>query len=138
MELKEFLEIHKELNTRSFGEFMRQRRLELGYSAEKVAKLLQVSSGYVRDIEKGNRHAPTAFLNEIISILNISEEDKNDFIDLAYLSHETCSPCLIQYLTASKEAKSARLAVHQVIKNNISGDELLELVTNYVENIKKE
>ena len=137
MELKEFLETHKQLNNRSFGEFMRQRRLELDYSVKKVAEFLEVTQGYISDIEKGNRHAPTAFLNEIILILKISDEDKNDFIDLAYLSHKTCSPDLIQYLTASKEAKSARLAVHQVIENDISGDELLEMVTNYIENIKK-
>ena len=137
MELKEFLETHKDLNARSFGEFMKQRRLELNYNIKNVAECLKVTSGYISDIEKGNRHAPTAFLNKIISILEISEEDKNDFIDLAYLSHETCSPDLIKYLTTSKEAKSARLAVHQVIENDISGDELLKLVTNYIENIKE-
>ena len=127
MKLKEFLETNKQLNTRSFGEFMKQRRLEMGYSVRELAKLLNITPAYVSDIEKGNRHAPKTLLNEIISILKISEEDKNDFIDLAYLSHETCSPDLIQYLITNK---LARAAIRTSIERNISGEELFSLIQN--------
>lgn len=134
MELKDFLEINKQLNTRSFGEFIRQRRIELGYSARKIADFLEVTPSYVADIEKGNRHAPLTLLKKLATALLIEEELMSDFIDLAYLSHETCSPDLIQYLIASKEARSA---LRHIIENNVSGREFLEVVTNNVKNIEK-
>ena len=132
MDLKKFLETNKQLNIRSFGEFMRQRRLEIGYSVRELAALLKVTPAYVSDIEKGNRHAPKTLLNEIIKILEISKEDEKDFIDLAYLSHETCAPDLILYLLATKEA---RQAVRYLIENNISGEEFLEMVESYNKNL---
>ena len=133
MNLKLYLENNPKLDRFSFGEFVRQRRIEVGYSVREFSKYINVTPSYVSDIEKGNRYAPKTLLNEIASILAIDEEDKNDFIDLAYLSCGTCSPDLIQYLIASKEA---RFAIRYLTENNITGKELLEIITNKDENFK--
>ncbi len=126
MNLKDFLN-NKEINERSFGEFIRQRRLELDMKIKTIAVCLQVNSSYVCDIEKGNRHAPITLLKQMIEMLNITEDEEQDFIDLAYVSHNTCAPDLIQYLITNKEALSAlRIA----IKKGVSGDDLLETIQN--------
>lgn len=107
MKLQEFLQENTNLNKYSFGEFIKQRRLELKLKRVTVAQMLNVTPGYIADIEKGNRHAPLSFLKQLEELLQIEADSIIDFEDLAYQSHETCSPDLIQYLIANKEARNA-------------------------------
>ncbi len=115
MDLKNYLLINSKLDKFSFGDFIRQRREELGLTIRTIVKQLEISPAYWCDIEKGSRLAPCKLLNEMVKILKIDESDRNDFIDLAYLSHETCAPDLIEYLIANK---SARIALREEINGN--------------------
>ncbi len=133
MNLKEYLQKNPKLDRFSFGDFIKNRRLELGYSVREISKELNVTPAYVSDIEKGNRHAPKTLLNEICEVLLINEEDKRDFIDLAYLTHETCAPDIIQYLISNREARSA---VRYLADNNIKGEEFLNIIENYDKNLE--
>ena len=118
MNLNKFLQENTNLNKYSFGEFVKQRRLELNLKIVTVAKTLNVTPAYISDIEKGSRHAPLSFLKELAELLQIDTNSIVDFEDLAYLSHETCSPDLIQYLTANKQARNA-------LRNEIYGKNLI-------------
>ncbi len=44
----------------SFGQVLRERRIECGYSLRKFAGLVGVSPTYVSQVEQGNVDAPTA------------------------------------------------------------------------------
>ena len=128
MDLKEYLKNNPQLNRRSFGEFVRQRRFELNLKIALVASCLQVTPAYVRDIEMGNRHAPITMLQQMIDILDISEDEKQDFIDLAYCSHETCAPDLIAYLIANK---SVRIKLREEISRSNQPAQTLKYSTNH-------
>ena len=127
MDLKIYLKENSTLNRFSFGEFMKQRRKELGQSIRDVSSELEVSPAYICDIEQGNRHAPVKMLKKLEKVLKIEVENQKEFEDLAYLSHETCAPDLIQYLI---ENKMARVAIRSAIEENISGEKLYNLVQN--------
>lgn len=83
MTLKEFLQAQKELDRFSFGQFMRQRREELGMSVRGLAGELDLTPAYISDIEKGNRSAPKSKFDELRKLLAISDEEATDFADLA-------------------------------------------------------
>ena len=62
-----------------------------------------------------------------MEVLRISEDEKDDFKDLAYKSKETLAPELIHYLINSKEA---RKAVRFLIDKEVTGEQFLEMVEN--------
>ena len=132
MDLKQYLEENQKLNRYSFGFFVKQRREELQINLTSMSRNLNVTSGYLRDIEKGCRHAPLKLLNQMMVILEIPEEEKWDFVDLAYQTREEPTPDLIEYLISSKQA---RVAIRKLIEKNISGDKLLEIVENDAKNL---
>ena len=118
----------------AFGKYVKHRRLELKLTICDLAEKVAISPAYLCDIENGNRIAPKKVLTDLKKELKILPEHELDFEDLAYMTHETCSPDLIQYLIASKEARSA---LRHIIENNVSGREFLEVVINNVKNIEK-
>lgn len=69
-----------------FGEFITDKREQLGHKRIYVANKLGVSATYVRDLEKGNRPAPhSELLLRLLSILNIEKDSPEYFyaLDLA-------------------------------------------------------
>ncbi|MBR4998958.1 MAG: helix-turn-helix transcriptional regulator [Clostridia bacterium] len=127
MNLKEFLNNNKRIDKYTFGEFIAQRREELGLTQRELAVKLEISNTYMWDIEKGHRAPPAKLVNQLKEVLNISTNavDKSEFEDLLYLSRGTCAPDLINYLISSKEV---RLALRKAIDKNLTGEELLNLI----------
>ena len=82
MDLKKIMS-SKDVDEYTFGNFVRERREEKGYSVRSFAKLLGCSAAYLSDIEKGNRYAPRNYLDKIFEVLGLPEEDRQDFEDLA-------------------------------------------------------
>lgn len=83
MTLREFIFTNPEIDRFSFGQFVRQRREELGMSVRTLAGKLELTPAYISDIEKGNRSAPKSKFDELRILLLVSEEDATDFADLA-------------------------------------------------------
>ncbi len=83
MDLKEYLSAAPREDEHSFGQFVRQRREELGKSVRGFATELGITPVYLSDIERGNRYAPKAFLEKLRAGLQIPEEDMRSFEDLA-------------------------------------------------------
>lgn len=133
MNSSEILEKDTMSNRNVFGDYVRQRRKEISLSLRHVAQELEITPAYLSDIEQGNRQAPCKILHRFIQILQIGEDEQQDFIDLAFRNHNTCAPDLIQYLIASKEA---RMAIRLAIEKNIPGEKLLEMVENKDEGLK--
>lgn len=132
MNLKEFLQKTKRRDKNTFGDFIMQRREELGLTQRECASKLEISTTYLWDIENGHRSAPGKLLNKMKELLkiNISKENEKDFEDLLYLTSNECAPDLIQYMLASKEA---RQAIRLAIEKDMSGSELLKTVENATE-----
>lgn len=82
MDLKEIL-ASKNNDERTFGQFVRACREEKGLSVRGMATKIGCSAAYLSDIEKGNRYAPKNYLDEIFKALELPEENRQDFLDLA-------------------------------------------------------
>lgn len=82
------------------GPMIRNARLEKGYSLEKLAKIIKVSTSYISRIEKGDRRSPSSkILTDItnavgldpISVMNLtaSDTDKVELKDFVRSSSYT-------------------------------------------------
>ena len=70
-----------------FGEYLRQKRTELGITQKDMAASLGVSAAYLSSLEKGKRGVPTFdLLQRIIGYLNIIWDEAEHLQNLARLS----------------------------------------------------
>ena len=120
MEIKLFLSENPNLDERSFGQFIRQRREELGKTVRGFAAELDITPAYLSDIEKGNRYAPKNYLDKLKEVLKISEDDEQEFEDLASVSRGSSFEDINCYLG---KTRMARVALRRARDSQISDDE---------------
>ena len=89
-----------------FGEYIKEKRLEKGFSLSKFANNVGISPSYLSDIEKGRRNAPKKDkLDKIAEELFFSEEDLNKFYDLAGFSKNYVANDLSSYVMENKDVR---------------------------------
>ena len=120
MDIKLFLSENPNLDERSFGQFIRQRREELGKTVRGFAAELDITPAYLSDIEKVNRYAPKNYLDKLKEVLKISEDDEQEFEDLASVSRGSSFEDINCYLG---KTRMARVALRRARDSQISDDE---------------
>lgn len=68
-----------------FKNFLKKKREELGYSQNKIAKLIGITQSYYNTIERGEVKNPPSeeVLENMAKVLNLSEKETRDFKYLA-------------------------------------------------------
>lgn len=101
-----------EIDERSFGKFIREKREALGETVRGFAAKLEITPAYLVDIEKGNRYAPKKYFDKIIKELKLSEDEKDKFYDMAAVTrgytYEDINPYLGQQPIARVALRRAR------------------------------
>lgn len=83
----------------AFGKYIQEKRESVHLRKRDVAEKIEVSYAYYADIEAGRRSAPDKKLYELAQILELSEEETYDMLDLAALTRENQAPIdLPEYL----------------------------------------
>ena len=70
----------------AFGKFLEEKRKKQGFTLNDFAAKLNISSPYMNDIEKGRNYPPEKRLDEIASLLKLTEEEKTHMLDLAAMT----------------------------------------------------
>ena len=92
-------------NNLPFGEYVKQRREQLGKTMRGFAAEVEISPAYLCDIENGNRKAPERFLEKFVSALAITEpEEINGFYDLARVRRNVEPQRLLHFAVGGEEA----------------------------------
>ena len=81
---------------------------------------LDITPAYLSDIEKGNRYAPKNYLDKLKEVLKISEDDEQEFEDLASVSRGSSFEDINCYLG---KTRMARVALRRARDSQISDDE---------------
>ena len=82
-----------------FGAFIAQKRLEKDVKLRPIAEKLGVSVTYLSDIIKGRRNPPDIDgLEALAKVLNLSEEEREEMLDLAGRERKQVSPDLPEYI----------------------------------------
>lgn len=87
---------------RTFGEFISLKRKEKRITLKAMAEELEISTPYMSDVEKGRRYSfDLDKLEKIAKILNMSEEEKNEMMDLAGKQRKEVAPDLPEYINST-------------------------------------
>ena len=77
----------------SFGEYLKQNRLDKEITLRGFAKLVDISPVYLCDLEKGRKAAPSMeVMQKMVSKLALNKEESERFYDLAALEQTAKNP----------------------------------------------
>lgn len=92
----------------NFGEFLQKKREEKKVTLRKMADMLGFSAPFLSDVEKDRRNPPVIDkLEMIVSILGLSEEEKDLMFNLAGRRRNTVAPDLLEYIMERDYVSSA-------------------------------
>ena len=118
-----------------FGAFIAQKRLEKDVKLRPIADRLGVSVTYLSDIIKGRRNPPDIeVLEALAQILNLSDEERVEMLDLAGRERKQVSPDLPDYIM-DESIPSARVALRRA-KNEGLGDDFWQQVNKIIDERK--
>lgn len=96
------------LDDSNFGAFLSEKRRAQEITSIQMAEYAGLSPTYYCDIEKSRKAPPDKeILEKIITALNLSDEDKDTFYDLAGRARSGVSPDLPDYIMANDEVRVA-------------------------------
>lgn len=77
----------------TFGEYLKQKRLDKEITLRGFAKLVDISPAYLCDLEKGRKAAPSMeVMQKMVSKLALNKEESERFYDLAALEQTAKNP----------------------------------------------
>lgn len=77
----------------TFGEYLKQKRLDKEITLRGFAKLVDISPVYLCDLEKGRKAAPSMeVMQKMVSKLALNKEKSERFYDLAALEQTAKNP----------------------------------------------
>ena len=91
-----------------FSRFLKDKRRSREITVRDMAEKSGLSAGYYSDIESGRRNPPDReTLDRMISVLNLSDEDRVIFYDLAGKARSEAPPDLSEYINEYEEVRVA-------------------------------
>ena len=114
---------------KTFGTFIKEKRLEKGINLRKLAELLVLATAYISDIENGNRNSPSPDkMEKLVEVLGLNEEERNEMYDLAAKDRDnTVAPDISQYV---KSNDLVRVALRKARNLNLGEQEWLKIIEN--------
>ena len=77
----------------TFGDYLKQKRLDKEITLRGFAKLVDISPVYLCDLEKGRKAAPSMeVMQKMVSKLALNKEESERFYDLAALEQTAKNP----------------------------------------------
>ena len=112
---------------KTFGKFIKEKRLEKGINLRKLAELLVLAPAYISDIENGNRNSPSPDkMEKLVEVLGLNEDEKNEMYDLAAKDRDnTVAPDISEYV---KSNDLVRVALRKARNLNLGEQEWLKII----------
>ena len=93
---------------KNFGEFLQKKREAKQITLRKMAEMLDITAPYLSDIEKDRRNPPDMDkLEQISTILLLSDEDRTLMFDLAGKKRNSVAPDLPEYIMGREYVATA-------------------------------
>ena len=109
---------------RSFGSYLREKRLAKGITMRTICEALKVSLPYMSDVENGRRNPlDKEKLDQLMGILCLSQEEQQELYDLAGRGRDTVSPDLQDYIM---DTDAVRIALRTARDADVSAEEWLQ------------
>ena len=96
------------MSCHNFGEFIAKKRLERRITLRKMAEMLDCSATFLSDIEKDRRNPlDMERMEKLSQILALSEEERNEMLDLAGRERNSVAPDLPDYIMNRSSVSAA-------------------------------
>lgn len=114
----------------TFGEFIKAKRQKKGITLRAFADMVDIAPAYMSDIEKAKRNAPTQeILEKMVKVLELSNEEANEFFDLAASSKNSIAQDLKEYVS---DNQNIRVALRKAKDLNLGDDEWIKIIEGMV------
>ena len=110
------------ISNKSFGTFVREKRLDLGLGQRELAQKIGIAASYLNDIEKEKRTAPKSNIIKKLSVL--LKVNLNDLNDLAGISKGEVPPDIGEYIENNPNLISL---IRSIKNNNLNVSQLEEI-----------
>lgn len=112
------------MNKSTFGSYVREKRLERGFTMRSICEKMGYSLPYMSDIENDRRNPlDKDRLEQLMEILSLSVSERQELYDLVGRARDTVSPDLTDYIM---EEESVRMALRTARDAGASPDEWLQ------------
>ena len=109
-----------------FAEYVKEKRIEKGYSLRAFAEAVKIAQAYMSDIEKKKRNAPTGeILVKMVDVLGLQEEEKNKLFDLAAENKKELPQDIANYV---EDNESVRVALRKAKELKLSETEWFKII----------
>ena len=109
-----------------FAEYVKEKRIEKGYSLRAFAEAVKIAPAYMSDIEKKKRNAPTGeILVKMVDVLGLQEEEKNKLFDLAAENKKELPQDIANYV---EDNESVRVALRKAKELKLSETEWFKII----------
>ena len=113
-----------------FGEYIKKKRQEKGITLRGLADRLGIAPSYMSDIEKGKRNAPNQeTLNKMIDVLELTNDESNELLDLAATSKDTIAQDLTEYVSTNP---NVRVALRRAKDLKLGDDEWIKIIDEII------
>ena len=110
---------------RDFKSFLSAKRRERGLTSVALAEKVEISPSYYSELENGRKSKPDCdILDKIVAELNLSDEDKVMFYDLAGKARSDIAPDLPEYIMANEHVRVAL----RVARDKASADDWKQFI----------
>lgn len=112
-----------------FGEYVKQRREQLGKTQRGFAAEVGLSAAYLSDIENGNRRAPEKYLDRFAQALEITDEEElYTFYDMAGMSQKGQHADINSYIDDLPHARIALRTARDFDYTDEDWQKLIEII----------
>ncbi len=120
---------------RTFGSFVREKRLEAKINLRKLAEILEIAPAYMSDIENDHRYPPEKEkIYKIAGALHLNSEETDLLFDLAAGNKKnSVSPDIAEYIMAQDKSRVAL----RIARDSGAGEKEWERIIRLLEENKK-
>lgn len=112
------------MNKSTFGSYVREKRLERGFTMRSICEKMGYSLPYMSDIENDRRNPlDKDRLEQLMEILSLSVSERQELYDLVGRARDTVSPDLTDYIM---EEEAVRMALRTARDAGAAPDEWLQ------------
>ncbi|MCL2159507.1 MAG: helix-turn-helix domain-containing protein [Oscillospiraceae bacterium] len=122
----------------SFGDFIRQKRLEREKLQADIAKALDISISFVSEMERRQRLPFGPFkLEKFADYLNLTDEEKAQMYDIASREHNEVPADIAGTLMYEDVGNMARFALREFKAGNLEEEDWKQLIRKAEENKRR-
>ena len=114
-----------------FGQFISEQKCKHSLQSKELAEMLNISMGYLSQLEHGKRVCPDQKLMEkMIEVFNLNEEERCIIYDLYEKASGKLSPDIVEYVQSKNIVKKALRAAKALNATDNDWEMFIDAIKN--------